>query len=63
MPGPAKADDEACLLRVPYHQLESADFWRSLELDGLILYVIIKYEAISVVTFIIHCQSFIGSFQ
>jgi glycosyltransferase involved in cell wall biosynthesis len=38
MPGPAKEDDEACLLRVPYHQLESADFWRSLELDGLILY-------------------------
>jgi len=38
MPGPAKADDEACLLRVPYQQLESADFWRSLELDGLILY-------------------------
>ncbi len=38
MPGPAKEDDEACLLRVPYQQLESADFWRSLELDGLILY-------------------------
>jgi len=38
MPGPAKQDDEPCLLRVPYEQLESADFWRSLELDGLILY-------------------------
>lgn len=38
MPGPAKEDDEASLLRVPYQQLERADFWRSLELDGLILY-------------------------
>jgi glycosyltransferase involved in cell wall biosynthesis len=38
MPGPAKEDDEACLLRVTYQQLESKDFWRSLELDGLILY-------------------------
>ena len=38
MPGPAKQDDEPPLLRVPYQQLESAAFWRSLELDGLILY-------------------------
>jgi glycosyltransferase involved in cell wall biosynthesis len=38
MPGPAKQDDEPCLLRVPYQQLESADFWRGLDLDGLILY-------------------------
>jgi glycosyltransferase involved in cell wall biosynthesis len=38
MPGPAKNDDEENLLRVPYEQLESADFWRSLKLDGLILY-------------------------
>ena len=38
MPGPAKEDDEASLLRVPYRQLEISDFWRSLKLDGLILY-------------------------
>jgi glycosyltransferase involved in cell wall biosynthesis len=38
MPGPAKPDDEDCLLRVPYEQLESQDFWGSLGLDGLILY-------------------------
>ncbi len=38
MPGPAKQDDAQSLLRVPYPQLESADFWRGLELDGLILY-------------------------
>jgi glycosyltransferase involved in cell wall biosynthesis len=38
MPGPAKEDDKENLLRVPYEQLESSDFWRGLELDGLILY-------------------------
>lgn len=38
MPGPAKPNDEDCLLRVPFEQLESQDFWRSLGLDGLILY-------------------------
>ena len=38
MPGPARPDDEDCLLRVPYHQLESHEFWQSLGLDGLILY-------------------------
>ena len=38
MPEPAAKDDEKSLLRVPYRQLESAGFWRSLNLDGLILY-------------------------
>jgi len=38
MPGPAKEDDEAGLLRVPYQSLESEAFWRSLHLDGLVLY-------------------------
>jgi glycosyltransferase involved in cell wall biosynthesis len=38
MPKPAMNDDEPGLLRVHYDQLESADFWRSLNLDGLILY-------------------------
>jgi glycosyltransferase involved in cell wall biosynthesis len=38
MPGPAKEDDSRGLLRVPYEQLESANFWRRLKLDGLILY-------------------------
>lgn len=42
MPLPAYADDEAGAnprqLRVPYEQLESADWWRSLHLDGLVLY-------------------------
>lgn len=38
MPSPAEPNDEHCLLRVPFEQLESQDFWRSLGLDGLILY-------------------------
>ena len=38
MPGPAEPDDEECLLRVAYQQLESEQFWRSLNLDGLVLY-------------------------
>lgn len=38
MPEPAMKNDEIGLLRVPYIQLESSDFWRSLKLDGLILY-------------------------
>lgn len=38
MPGPAQQDDERFLLRVPYHQLESEEFWISLNLDGLVLY-------------------------
>jgi glycosyltransferase involved in cell wall biosynthesis len=38
MPGPGKEDDNKGLLRVPYEQLESVNFWRGLKLDGLILY-------------------------
>lgn len=38
MPGLRKDEDEPDLLRVPHAQLESPDFWRSLKLDGLILY-------------------------
>ena len=38
MPGPAQEEDEAALLRVSYHQLQSEGFWRSLSLDGLVLY-------------------------
>lgn len=38
MPGPAQPDDEDRLLRVPYPQLENQEFWKSLGLNGLILY-------------------------
>lgn len=42
MPLPAYEDDEsgenARQLRVPYEQLESADWWRAQQLDGVILY-------------------------
>jgi len=38
MPEPRKADDERCLMRVPYRELESPEFWRGLNLDGLVLY-------------------------
>lgn len=42
MPLPAHEDDEsgedARQLRVPYEQLESADWWRAQRLDGVILY-------------------------
>ena len=38
MPGPAQEGDMAELMRVPYKKLEEPDFWKSLGLDGLILY-------------------------
>lgn len=43
MPEPGQADDlpageSAPYLRVPYEKLESADWWRSQHLDGVILY-------------------------
>jgi glycosyltransferase involved in cell wall biosynthesis len=38
LPGPPIEDKDPLLWRVPYAQLESSDFWRSLSLDGLILY-------------------------
>lgn len=38
MPGKRKAEDEADLLRTEYSNLESADWWRSQEIDGLVLY-------------------------
>lgn len=38
MPLPGYDDDEEDVLRVNYHQLESPDWWESLNLDGLILY-------------------------
>ncbi len=36
--GPPVEDKDPLLWRVTYAELESADFWRSLSLDGLILY-------------------------
>jgi glycosyltransferase involved in cell wall biosynthesis len=38
MPEPAWKTDSNNLLRVPYSRLEDPEFWRSLRLDGLILY-------------------------
>jgi|694.fasta_scaffold110456_2 glycosyltransferase involved in cell wall biosynthesis len=38
MPEPPWKTDRSDLLRVPYSRLEDWDFWRSLRLDGLILY-------------------------
>jgi glycosyltransferase involved in cell wall biosynthesis len=38
MPEPAWKTDRSDLLRVPYNRLEDPEFWRSLRLDGLILY-------------------------
>lgn len=38
MSAPAHEDDESFLLRVPYERFESEEFWRSLNLDGLVLY-------------------------
>ena len=38
MPEPSKQGDEEDLIRVPIKQLECSVFWRSLKLDGLILY-------------------------
>lgn len=38
MPGPTMDDDDPRLIRTEYINLESADWWRSMNLDGLILY-------------------------
>jgi len=38
MPGERQAGDEADLIRTDYGNLESADWWRSLRLDGVVLY-------------------------
>jgi glycosyltransferase involved in cell wall biosynthesis len=38
MPGPAMEDDDPRLVRTEYRNLETESWWRSLELDGLILY-------------------------
>ena len=38
MPGSPQAGDLQELLRVPYKNLESPEFWRELRLDGVILY-------------------------
>jgi len=38
MPGLRQAGDEADLIRTDYKNLESAAWWRSLELDGVVLY-------------------------
>jgi hypothetical protein len=38
MPGERKPDDEVDLIRTDYPNLESADWWRSQNLDGVVLY-------------------------
>lgn len=38
MPGMPHSEDEADLIRTDYSNLESADWWRALRLDGLVLY-------------------------
>ncbi len=38
MPGERKPEDEADLIRTDYRNLESAVWWRSQELDGVVLY-------------------------
>jgi len=38
MPGGLQAGDDADLIRTDYRNLESADWWRSHELDGVVLY-------------------------
>jgi glycosyltransferase involved in cell wall biosynthesis len=38
MPGARKAEDEAELIRTEYANLESSEWWRSLKLDGVVLY-------------------------
>jgi hypothetical protein len=38
MPGERMPEDEADLIRSDYHNLESADWWCSQELDGVVLY-------------------------
>lgn len=38
MPGESKQEDEEDLIRTYYHNLESAEWWRSMNLDGVVLY-------------------------
>lgn len=38
MPGERKAEDEADLIRTDYQNLESTEWWRSQEIDGVVLY-------------------------
>lgn len=38
MPGEKRPEDEDDLIRTPYRNLESADWWRAQKLDGLVLY-------------------------
>jgi hypothetical protein len=38
MPGEPQAEDEADLIRTEFSNLESADWWRSRQLDGVVLY-------------------------
>ena len=38
MPGERKLEDEADLIRTDYHNLESSEWWRLQQLDGLVLY-------------------------
>ena len=38
MPGVEKPEDEADLIRTDYRNLESAEWWKSHELDGVVLY-------------------------
>jgi glycosyltransferase involved in cell wall biosynthesis len=38
MPGERMPEDEADLIRTDYHNLESPDWWRSQQLDGVVLY-------------------------
>ncbi|RYD37624.1 MAG: hypothetical protein EOP87_03200, partial [Verrucomicrobiaceae bacterium] len=38
MPGPRQADDDADLIRTEYENLESAGWWKSQQLEGVVLY-------------------------
>ncbi len=38
MPGPWRPDDEADLIRTDFKNLESPDWWRAQQLDGVVLY-------------------------
>jgi hypothetical protein len=38
MPGERKPEDEADLIRTDYHNLESPEWWRAQQLDGVVLY-------------------------
>ncbi|MCX8495638.1 MAG: glycosyltransferase [Akkermansiaceae bacterium] len=38
MPGEASADDETDLIRTDYANLESSEWWRSQDIDGVVLY-------------------------